>query len=493
MAGGGLHCGLTFIVTFLGQPCIAMFTEGSALVPANGTSFISKFCFTFNPSLQRKMTDGRPFLETPSHSHWRPYERAGTLEVTVWAPTMMPGQRLELLLLDDEANSYPGSSSWNTLTCEDMTRRSRMWHTLRYEDVTQPAGQLVHINIKEKLRPRWWYLALNGCSNASLAAQFKVHAENDAYGWAREFSSDKRFVLFVFAPLAAAYACLAALQLHANSAISDMACKDDAGSKAAHPFVRILLAGIVLGLLAATLSVIHNVLYAYHGVAHPVAHVTAQFLQVSSNFALASLLLLVSQGKCISYVMVAADGWRMLRLLGPFLVSCFLLELWGDYSVSGRYSVDYVYTTPCGWALILVDLVLLGVYVKNLRNTYAMEHDRADAHFYRTWGVAYGIWFLALPVTAVLSQAILAPYVWCIVSLGVTKSVTLFAYTALVIGLWPRNRRTYFKLFASSEKVLEDPVTPRSPCARDRKSPSHHRVRCSGKDRFAGTYRVPPA
>eukprot|EP00415_Alexandrium_ostenfeldii_P002926 UN2926 len=196
---------------------------------------------------------------------------------------------------------------------------------------------------------------------------------------------------------------------------------------------------------------------------------------------------MVSQGKCISYIMVAADGWRMLRLLGPFLASCFLLEMWGDYSVSRRYSVDYVYTTNFGWALILVDLVLLGMYAVNLRRTYAVERDRGDGAFYCTWGVAYGAWFLALLVTAVLSQAILAPYVWLFVSLAITKTVTVLVYAALVLGLWPGNTRTYFKLFVTMENVLENCVTPPSRCSWDRQAAPKPHCIGTAQDSFGQT------
>jgi len=242
--------------------------------------------------------------------------------------------------------------------------------------------------------------------------------------------------------------------------LADMTNADDASSKAAHPFARTLLAGLLLGLAASVLAVAHFAIYARHGTAGAVTHVASKLLFVSSDFVLASLLLLVSQGKCISYVMVAADAWRMLRLLGPFLIPCFFLELWADYSVSRMFSVDYVYTTPCGWALILADVLLLGVYAANLRRTHAVEYDRGNAVFYRTCGIAYGGWFLALPLTAVLSQAVLAPYAWFVVSLAVTRASTLCAYAALVLGLWPGNARTYFKLFVAAESVLEDCVTP---------------------------------
>mmetsp|Transcript_51969 Transcript_51969/g.155187 ORF Transcript_51969/g.155187 Transcript_51969/m.155187 type:complete len:198 (+) Transcript_51969:1-594(+) len=134
------------------------------------------------------------------------------------------------------------------------------------------------------------------------------------------------------------------------------------------------------------------------------------------------------------------------------------------------FSVDYVYTTPCGWALILADVLLLSVYAVNLRRTYAVERDRGDAVFYRTRGVVYGAWFLALPLAAVLSQAVLAPYAWFVVSLAVTRASTLCAYAALVLGLWPGNTRTHFKLFMAKESVLEDCVTPPSRFSWDRRA-----------------------
>ena len=152
---------------------------------------------------------------------------------------------------------------------------------------------------------------------------------------------------------------------------------------------------------------------------------------------------------------------RIFTILGPFLLSCLLLELWGagglhsfgccvthnalakqlsitkDFATSRTYSSDYagvlegrlwismlhgetgletqqVYTTPCGCAVIAVDLALLAFYVFNVRTTLSQEvsrskqsrfhvamlcfgyarlqSGRADSYFYRRWGVAFGCW-----------------------------------------------------------------------------------------------------
>merc|ERR1712039_200422 len=164
---------------------------------------------------------------------------------------------------------------------------------------------------------------------------------------------------------------------------------------------------------------------------------------------------------------VVSDARRMLKLLGPFLFACFGLELWGDYSDSRNYTTDYVYATPFGWAIVVVDILLLTLFATNMRSTLALEHDKGNAFFYRTWGCVYGCWFLALPITTLLAQAVLAPYVWHVVSLLVTNSATVVAYAALVLGLWPQNERTYFKLGQKTvDDVMESCPSPPAGCPR---------------------------
>jgi len=418
---------VALVAMFSAQFCCAMQTGGTAVLQANSTVFLSKFCFTFNAS--------------EGHN-------AGSLRLTLHAPKASALHQAHMVLFDDEDSSYTGpSSEWNAMTCEERLQHARYHEVISSSRAAGPKGEHITFLIKQKLRPRWWYVALLDCSESSdgLEVSYQMHMTNPPYGWASEFSTDRRLVLHVFLPLALAYGCLAAAQLHANRAVVKRAKDDSASSKAAHPFARILAAGILLALGDSLLSALHAVRYAHDGSGLPSVQLMAQLLAVTSNFVLASLLLLISQGKCVSYIMVAGDAWRMLRLLGPFLVGCLGLELWAEHSMRRHYTTDYVYTTPFGWLLILVDLVLLCIYLRNLRETYLAERERDDGEFYRTWGLFYGLWFLALPVTAVLAQAVLAPYVWFIVSLAVKKGTAALLYGALVVGLWPGNTRTHFK------------------------------------------------
>jgi len=93
-----------------------------------------------------------------------------------------------------------------------------------------------------------------------------------------------------------------------------------------------------------------------------------------------------------------------------------------------------------------MDLLLLSCYVPSLRRTLASEGSQEDSRFYHTWGLVYGLWFLALPITAVLARAVLAPYAWFVVSMCVKKGTAIAVYASLVVGLWPGNPAcTHFK------------------------------------------------
>lgn len=252
--------------------------------------------------------------------------------------------------------------------------------------------------------------------------------------------------MYVYLLLAVVYVCLARAQIHVNAKLVRNIDADSASSKAAHPFARCLLIGIMLALGESALEMLHCTRYVFNGIGLPGVDILAQVLATSSTFVLACLLLLISQGKCVSYNMVAGDTSIVLKLLGPFFLCCFVLELWGEHSVAQNYTTDYVYTKPCGAALILADIFLLCLYATNLRQTYLAEKDRDEGRFYRSWGLLYASWFLTLPITAVLAQTVLAPYVWYMVCIAVKRGVTALVYATLVIGLWPGNTRTYFNL-----------------------------------------------
>ena len=56
--------------------------------------------------------------------------------------------------------------------------------------------------------------------------------------------------------------------------------------------------------------------------------------------------------------------WQLFKLLGPFMLFCFLLDIWGEFAQSQTYTTDFIYSTRFGKALVLVDLCLLAVWAR---------------------------------------------------------------------------------------------------------------------------------
>lgn len=344
-----------------------------------------------------------------------------------------------MVLLDDQAESYPEEAEgWAALSCEEKLAHAR-WSKRVGPETATTDGINVTVPMNERVRPRWWYVAVEDCSDAGVDVEYIVHTWNPLLGWQGEFSFDHRNVFYMCIAFLAVDALMTVAQLHANGSSQN----DDG---ALHPMVKILTAGIVCAAGSMAFFAIHYWRFAVNGEGILFMFVLAKFLQVLSKFLLMSILMLVSQGKCISYRLSLGDVERWHLLLVPFLFFCFLLEVWGERSESRRYTTDSVYTSRCGAALVGTDVLFLLVYARNLRESHSAEPDPDRRFFYRAWGSAFGVWFLALPATALLSRA-LAPWVRFRVILAVSNATHVAALAALMVGLWPsRLRQSYFVL-----------------------------------------------
>lgn len=259
---------------------------------------------------------------------------------------------------------------------------------------------------------------------------------NPRSGWQEEFSMDHYNSLYVSVVFMLIYLIMALFQFYANH-LSPMTSK--------HPLIAILSYALLSATSAMFFSAFHYVNFAMDGEGMPSIEIISKFLQAMSKFLLMSIVLLVSQGRCISISMQPGDIWRLVGQLGPFCIFCFLLEVWGEVAESRKYTTEFVYATYYGWALILVDFFWFLVYATNLFNVYTTEVDLENRYFYMHWGMAYAVWFLVLPVVTLLS-CIVAPWVRFQVTTAVSNSAHALMFMALVSTLWPTRKYSHFKL-----------------------------------------------
>lgn len=214
---------------------------------------------------------------------------------------------------------------------------------------------------------------------------------------------------------------------------------------ARHPLRLLLLTALATACSGALVLVLDGFWFAHHGENQLVLYSVSKILKGLSKCLLAAMLVLLSQGICISRAMENQHLWGILKLVVPFFGACLVLELWGEYAQSRTYTTGYIYCTWFGGALIAADVCFLGFYLWNLHRSYLAESNSERQRFYCYWGLLYSCAFVVLPFAALLAS-VLAPHVRANIIFLLTNSAHAFILATLVIGLWPEKEQHFFCL-----------------------------------------------
>lgn len=214
---------------------------------------------------------------------------------------------------------------------------------------------------------------------------------------------------------------------------------------ARHPLRLILFAAIAMASAGLIAQLIDALWFAHHGENQDGLYVAGKFFKVFSKCLLACILVLLSQGICISEPLCGKHLLRVSRLLAPFFLACLVVELWGEYAHSRAYTTGFIYCTRFGAALVLADIGMLVFYLKNVHDSCLAEPDAGKRRFYEFWGLLYSCAFMVLPFATFLASVI-SPWVRDETIFLMTNGVHAALLTSLVVGLWPEKAQTFFCL-----------------------------------------------
>lgn len=404
------------LVAGLCRPSTAAWWRGTVKLPANSIVFLAKFCFDFDPESFR----GNP---------------VGKCKATLSSAD--PGDGLtKIALFDDQRDSYSysqtGTVDWLG-GCDDPKLRTaaKIMRDLNVSD-SQPVSP--SFTVHERLRPRMWYVALVDCSGEDRTIEYTVHATNPKLGSLEELSMDS----FSFTGVGISLVAYLLLSVAQSFAVLK---KSSACTK--HPLRLMLTASILCAMVGMFLFLVNLFWFVYRGEDHPTVYLAAKMLKSCSKYTLLCICLLVSQGRCISLPLQGKHVWHAARIISPICLANLILEMWGEYAQSRKYTTDSIYCTPVGAVIIISDILLLLAYMRNTCRSGKEETDAAKQRFYRTWGMAYSIAFLSLPVSVIVAQLV-APWVRTNIAFLVSNTVHSVLLTLLVIGLWPERAQSFF-------------------------------------------------
>lgn len=409
----------------------AAWSRGSVVLPARGISFLAKFCFDSDPSSHLHDDASPDDLDNGVGS-------IGTYRV--WLHSDVPGDGVITFVgLDDQAESYPDEYAMRGFECgSNVLKAAAHWiQNVSVSDLQKGVAVPDAISaqfIYQALRRRWWYMAVVDCSGTERLIDYSAHMLNTKQGYLQEFSMDRitPFSLGIFLSL---YAILCIAQLAAILLSSSETAK--------HPLRCILTLSVTTALCGMLLQELGSIWFAHHGEDILLVYLGAKFLKAVSKYSLLSMLMLISKGRCISHPLLLRDLCRVSITLVPFFATCLILELWGEWAESRKYTTDFVYCTRFGGALVLADLFLLALYARSILRSYSAEIDVTKKMFYRTWGLVYIVAFAILPASVVVALLV-SPWVRNYVIVVSSNITHLILLTLLVIGLWPEKTQPFF-------------------------------------------------
>jgi hypothetical protein len=381
----------------------AVVSKGALTVPGGQAVFLQKFCFDYAP-------EG---------------ETAGFMHISINTSEPASGT-MQLAVFDDEAKSFPDESAFWGLDCDG----ERLKQTARW---VRPfnASKLPHMvrsPLSEKLRPRWWYVAVIDCSGEDHVISYELHLENVKQGWQSELSMDRCRVttlMWIFL----AYALLLMAQLRAVTL-------KNSAARTKHPLRLMLLATIGAAMWGSMLLSVDGLWFTRTGEDLIWLYFTGKCSKAFSGFILMSMLLLLSKGHCISCALRRQDVVDAGKLIVPLAAGCLWLEVWGEVSQERRYTTGFVYCTFWGFLLVLADLGLLALYLLNLRKSHRAEIEDPKRTFYCTWGPIFSVAFAVRPVM-VLVAPMINPWVRSAAVQTVTNVARAILLALFVVGIWP--------------------------------------------------------
>jgi hypothetical protein len=357
---------------------------------------------------------------------------------------------VHLALLDDEYFSFPEVSQvWTEANCTDILRAAKRSFKLDWHKVADKSGKAsgwtMETRVVEKIRPRWWYVAIASCANYSLDVSYRFHLENKMRGWQSELSVDHLGV-FALTFLACVLFCgLLAAQVRT---MNEWALRSRASRwQRLHPALQMLTASAAFATAGEALWLVYYWNLTQLGEASEVWSLSGRALVIAAKVLMQILLMLLANGDCVCTPELDWSSRKEL-VLGQTLFGCltFGLEVWGD-SEHQSTSVEYIYDTRPGMVLVAFDALWLYMFASRSWQTMENEKRLKPRQFYRQYGPLFSLWFATLPMVA-LFATLIAAWVRYRIVLAMNNLAHAFALGALIYTFRPDVAEKLYELSA---------------------------------------------
>jgi len=135
--------------------------------------------------------------------------------------------------------------------------------------------------------------------------------------------------------------------------------------------------------------------------------------------------------------------------MGLFVIGFLVLFIWSNFGLDLALTI-YFYESPPGVILLILRGLLVLWFLWCLRGTLRLENLPERRQFYYMFGVAYTLWFIALPIT-VFFCSLVEPWVRYRIVRIISLVIDLIGLGALAFLLWPSRAQNYFTIRSTAQ------------------------------------------
>ncbi|RXG73271.1 Integral membrane protein [Armadillidium vulgare] len=206
-----------------------------------------------------------------------------------------------------------------------------------------------------------------------------------------------------------------------------------------HPITRLFTATLLAQLAGLILDSLHLLIFSYNGVGVNALNIMGDLFNIVAQSCFMILLLLLAKGWAITRMNLARP------VFANFIMASTEVDVIED--------IDEFQTWP-GWLTLSLRVVIMFWFLYELRNTMKFEHNEAKLQFFLQFGAATLVWFVYMPVVALIALEIATLWRYKII-LGFTYCADLLAHSFMAYMLWP-NRSEQYLLLAEDVDFSEE-------------------------------------
>lgn len=383
---------------------------------------------------------------------------AGTVEVNLTVPGWVDMKEedkakyadYELWLFDDEKPSWPAIYKTG-LPCSEARKRAKNTnkegviysnYRVQWDDNGQFSTGEGNGNIKQKMRPRFWFMALAHCkeggSHELMPTEYQTHWVNTQRGpWGRELGANEAGLNTLYLCAFLVYIPFMVVHFYGVVQLSRKL-------EYVHPMVKLFAVVVFLQSVVVILNMLHWGHYKNNGKGIPILVVVADGVDLVVRTLFVLILMLISQGWTISGDELTGKK-QVLGMVGSYFVISALILLWqfADFDPAATSPVLILQIS-----IYLINFVWVGLAVwfgMTIYKSFVQEDNPVKKTLYRNLAFVYFPWFFGLPAVSILTL-MLSPWVAMKAYSTVSVLFSMFGFFVLSFLLWPSRAEEYFNI-----------------------------------------------